>query len=127
MKSADATLPGRVLVLMHTGRDAQRTQLLLQDASVPSLVCGDIAELCRELRSGAGAVLLTEEALAQDTSGQLALVLQAQPAWSALPVLVLAREAGDRPSARTHLLESVVLVERPVRSRTLISVVLSAL
>jgi PAS domain S-box-containing protein len=129
MTPADATLAGRLLVLMHTQRDAERTRLFLQDAGVPSLICGDMTELCRELRAGAGAVLLTEEALAQDTGGQLALVLQTQPAWSALPVLVLAREAGDRPSARsrTDLLESVVLVERPVRSRTLISVVLSAL
>ena len=129
MRGADAILAGRVLVLMHAARDSERTRLLLQEAGVPSLICGDVAELCRELRVGAGAVLLTEEALAQDTEGQLALALQAQPAWSALPVLVLAREGGDRTSMRTRsdLLESVVLVERPVRSRTLISVVLSAL
>ncbi|HEU4580044.1 MAG TPA: ATP-binding protein [Polyangiaceae bacterium] len=128
MTPPDATLAGRLLVLMHTLRDAERTQLFLRDANVPTTICADMSELCCELRAGAGALLLTEEALAQDTSGQLALVLQAQPAWSALPVLVLAREAGERPSrARTDLLESMVLVERPVRSRTLVSVVLSAL
>jgi PAS domain S-box-containing protein len=129
MPATDSALAARVLVLMPTARDAQRTQLLLQEASVLSTLCRDMAELCRELRSGAGAALLTEEALAQDTAGQLAEALQAQPAWSALPVLVLAREGGDRPAARARLdlLESAILVERPVRTRTLISVVLSAL
>jgi signal transduction histidine kinase/CheY-like chemotaxis protein len=128
MQAIDPVLASRVLVLMPTLRDSQRTQLLLQEASVPSLICSDLAELCRELRAGAGAALLTEEALAQDAGGQLAAILQAQPAWSSLPVLVLAREAGDRPArAKAELLESLILVERPVRTRTLISVVHSAL
>jgi signal transduction histidine kinase/ActR/RegA family two-component response regulator len=128
MRATDTVLATRVLVLMPTLRDSQRTMVLLQEANVPSLICNDMAELCRELRFGAGAALLTEETLAQDAGGQLAEVLQAQPAWSALPVLVLAREGGDRPArAREGTLESLILVERPVRTRTLVSVVLSAL
>jgi len=122
-------LAERVLVLMPTARDAQRTRLLLQEAHVSCTTCSDLAELCRELQAGAGAALLTEEVLAHDSAGQLARALQSQPTWSALPVLVLAREAGERLGTlpRSDVPASVILVECPVRTRSLVSVVLSAL
>jgi len=122
-------LAGRVLVLMPTLRDAERTSQLLAEAQTPSYVCADLAELCRELRLGAGALLLTEEALAQDAAGQLAESLREQPAWSAVPVLLLAREGWHRhgETLTAPVFDGVVVVERPVRTRTLISVVSSAL
>jgi signal transduction histidine kinase/DNA-binding response OmpR family regulator len=125
----DLTQPERVLVLMPSQRDAERTVHLLAEACVPCAVCADLAELCRELRVGAEAVLLTDEILLGDVDGMLEDALRGQPAWSALPILVLAREGvGDRMhqgSAEAH--KSMVLVERPVRTRTLVSVVRSAL
>jgi PAS domain S-box-containing protein len=114
---------------MPTSRDADRTALLLQEGQVPNTICKDLSELCRELRQGADAVLLTDEAIARDTTGQLPEALRDQPAWSAVPVLVLAREGWGQQGDRTALeaFKSLVIVERPVRSRTLLSVIRSAL
>jgi len=127
--SSDPSLAGRVLVLMPTQRDSERTALLLQEASISSVICTELAEMCRELPAGAGALLLSEETIALDTAGQLAGALRAQPAWSAVPVLLLAPEGWDRAAGRaaSEVFRTLILVERPVRTRTLISIVRSAL
>jgi signal transduction histidine kinase/ActR/RegA family two-component response regulator len=117
----------RVLVLMPTARDAERTASLLAEASIESKPCADLAELCRELRAGAGAVLLTDETLSGDSSGQLAEALRDQPEWSALPVLLLAREGYGSHRLAPEADRSLIIVERPVRTRTLVGVVSSAL
>jgi len=114
---------------MPTTRDAERATALLGEVGVHSSVCADLAAICRELNVGAGAVLLTEDALLNDAVGQMAEALRAQPAWSAIPILVIAREGARDPGARL-LLEQfthAIVIERPVRTRTLVSVVHSAL
>ena len=119
----------RVLVLMPTARDAERTVALLDEASIGCCVCDDLPAVCRELRAGAGAVLMTDEAIAADATGQLAEALRDQPAWSALPILVLAREGWNAAAQRvgSDVQNNFVVVERPVRTRTLVEIVSSAL
>jgi signal transduction histidine kinase/ActR/RegA family two-component response regulator len=119
----------RVLVLMPTARDAERTVALFTEAGIASVGCADLPELCRQLRSGAGAVLLTDETIAGDGGGQLAEALRDQPAWSALPILVLARDGWSSQGQRLgpQAERSLIVVERPVRTLTLVNVVSSAL
>jgi PAS domain S-box-containing protein len=118
----------RVLVLMPTVRDAERTASLLAEASITTTVCADLRELCRELRVGVGVVLLTDETITGDITGQLSEALREQPTWSAVPILVLAREGWSRDQTRLAPAHgSLVVVERPVRTRTLVGVVSSAL
>ena len=53
----------RILILTPTGRDAAMTARFLTEAGLPSKVCGDIQELCREILIGSGLGFLTGEAL----------------------------------------------------------------
>ena len=119
----------RVLVLMPTAKDAGRTATALARGGVGCVPCRTMAELCAEIAAGAGAVLLTEELIARDPNHCLAAALTGQPPWSSLPVVVLARD-GDA-DRRSELLPegsaNITLIERPVRIRTLVSVVRSAL
>jgi PAS domain S-box-containing protein len=86
-------------------------------------------ELCRAVGSGAGAILIAEESLLRDTSGELREALRNQPVWSAVPVIVMARETtGSRlDQVLSGVFANVMLLERPVRQRTLVSVVRAAL
>jgi len=129
MQAFGASNEARVLVLMPTVRDAQRTLELLAEVSIPGFACSELAHLCRELREGASAVLLTEDAILGDTSGQIAETLRAQPSWSAVPFIVIARDgAGPRLTRSvSDALTNMIVVERPVRTQTLTSIVLSAL
>jgi signal transduction histidine kinase/ActR/RegA family two-component response regulator len=114
---------------MPTRRDSERTQQLFQEASIDCSVCGDLAEVCRELRKGAGVLLLTDETLAHDQTGQLAETMREQAPWSAVPVIVVAREGTSHQVERSasEALGSVIVVERPVRMRPLLSLTLSVL
>jgi signal transduction histidine kinase/ActR/RegA family two-component response regulator len=122
-------LEERVLVLMPNERDAERTLHLLGDANLTCAACAEMAALCRELSKGAGAVLLTDEMIIRDIDRRLEDALRDQPAWSALPILLLAREgSGERMQHGTlGAYNSVVVLERPVRTRSLVSAVRSAL
>jgi signal transduction histidine kinase/ActR/RegA family two-component response regulator len=118
-----------VLVLAPTPRDAQTSQALLAGDGLTCVLCLDLAALCRQIESGAGAAVLTEEALAADRDGRLAEVLRCQPPWSDLPLILLTGGGADSPVALAALgtLGNVTLLERPVRIMTLVSAVRAAL
>jgi len=118
----------RVLLLMPS-KDAERTVLFLVAAGIPSLACPDLHDLLVRLREGCGAILLTEEALLRDKMNWLMQALREQPAWSAIPLIVLT--PGHEDSLQAANLKAispyVTLVEKPVRVRTLTSVILAAI
>jgi two-component system, sensor histidine kinase len=128
--SCDATARDlRVLLLAPTSKDAALTQALLAAAAIDVQVCATFPGLVRELREGAAAILIPEEAVSPDHNAALGEVLAEQPPWSDLPVLVLARPGADsaelNEAART--LGNVTLLERPLRVTTLLSAVRTAL
>ncbi len=53
----------RVLLVAPTKKDGEVTSSLLHKAGLSCIVCEDLNHLAREVRAGAGAVLLTEEVL----------------------------------------------------------------
>ncbi|HEX6276233.1 MAG TPA: ATP-binding protein [Polyangiaceae bacterium] len=112
----------RVLVLMPSSRDAERTVDLLGEAGMASVVTAGMRELCGEIRRGAGALLLTEEMLLADSGKELELTLGRQEPWSLVPVLLVARDNAFEKLQRIALggYPAVTLVEQPVRARTLI-------
>ncbi len=127
--SARQTLHFRTLILAPTGKDAALTAAVLNEAAVGSLVCADVACVERAIDSGAGLLLVAEEALAGEGLRELATALSRQPAWSDLPVLLLTRYGADSATVAQALpaLGNVTLLERPVRPATLVSAVRAAL
>src|SRR5512138_1598543 len=85
----------RVLALLPSATDGERTVAFLAEVGIPCVACADIAAVSESLSGGAGALLLTEESLLRDTFGHLREALAAQPPWSAVPLIVLARETTD--------------------------------
>src|SRR5262245_20154060 len=122
----------RVLVLTPTGRDADLATAVLEGARVSSHVCGDVDDFVHELEAGVGAALLADEALVPTVVSRIGAVLQRQPAWSDVPILVLTN-GGDSTQATVTALKvseplgNVTLLERPVRVITLLSAVHAAL
>ena len=120
----------RVLVLAPTGRDAPMTRDVLAEAGIRTLVCADLAELVARMAEGVGALLIAEEALANDAHVQyLSDRLMRQPPWSDLPVLVFAHTGADSPIVRKAVrqLGNVTLLERPIRVASLLTAAQTAL
>jgi PAS domain S-box-containing protein len=121
-------LEDRVLVLAPTARDGAATRDLLAGAGVRCVPCSTIAEVCREADRGAGAALVTAEAVGGGAGGQLAGLLAAQPRWSDLPVIVLTPPGPDSPRQLKALdaVGRVTLMKRPVQVASLVSAVRAA-
>ncbi len=119
----------RILLLAPTERDAEITRTILSGAGLSCRVCRSLAELCRELREGAAAALVTEEAVSSPSIGLLHAFLDQQPPWSDLPVIVLTHGGASSPGAELVLevLPTATLLERPVRVATIVSAARTAL
>ncbi len=123
------TTDSRVLVLAPTARDAAATRDLLAAAGVAAVVCASVEDVCDAAARGAGAGIVTAEAVLADTAGRLAALLRAQPPWSQLPLIVLAPAGAESPKL-LRALEAVgpmTLMPRPVQVSTLVSAVKAAL
>ncbi|GJD93423.1 ATP-binding protein [Methylobacterium iners] len=122
---------GRIVILAPRGRDAAVIQQVLERAEHLTSICAAIPDWVECLRAGAGAALVTEEALADADTVPLVAWLDGQPAWSDFPFIVLAtRQSGRRSERAAGILArlgNVVLLERPINAETLTSAAASAL
>src|SRR5438270_1105749 len=130
--TGEAAFRSRVLILAPVGRDAVLTGLLLDRGGVESVVSSDLHGLARSLVDGAGAAVITEEALiGQDMSGVVDWVTH-QPSWSDFPFIILlepgaSAEAFSQERDALQQSGNLTLLERPVGTATLVSAVRAAL
>ena len=96
------------------------------------VVCPDIDKLLFQLKEGAAAGLIAQEALSREGLEKLTAWLSTQPPWSDMPLVVLT--SGGRPNMTTNsqaraleVLGNVTLLERPVRPDTILSSMRAAL
>jgi signal transduction histidine kinase/CheY-like chemotaxis protein len=122
-------LEQRILLYMSTSKDADMTAGVLQRAGIDSAVCDELDELEIELARGAGALMLAEETLTSSTLERLAQLLSQQPAWSDIPVVVLALKGVDSRVIGDVMgqIPNVAVIERPVRVASFVSAVRSTL
>jgi signal transduction histidine kinase/ActR/RegA family two-component response regulator len=116
----------RVLVLAPTKADSEVTLRVLGDAGISATICDSAEQMGRELRRGAGALIITDDYSREQPVAELRPLLGSQPPWSEVPVLVLAHPDYPRHD-ELRSLPGVVLLDRPVNIRTLISAVQAAL
>jgi len=119
----------RVLIYAPTGKDGRLIAQVLGQAGLVCVVCEKPAEVFQKLAQGVGSVVLADEALTSAFLKPFVQFLENQPAWSDLPIVVLTKQGTDAPEIQHIFLKlgNVTLLERPVRSVTLISAANSAL
>jgi signal transduction histidine kinase/ActR/RegA family two-component response regulator len=125
----DAATELRVLLRTPTAKDAAMAQAVLAPAGIEACSCPDLESVVRELEHCAGALLLAEEVLVDAGISKLARVLRAQPTWSDLPIVLLARQGADSNviAGAMDMLDNVTVMERPMRVASLVSALRSAL
>ena len=121
-----------VLIYAPVGRDRELSARVLDQVGIWNAPAASIDELCEALVAGAAAIVVTEDALTTKAVERITGVLASQPKWSDLPV-VLCTTGGNimRANAlRTRALDSlgnVMVIERPMQTRTLLAAVHSGL
>ena len=130
-KAASTSL--RVLVSAPYGSDAESVARLLQSEGHAVQICPTLDDVAKAIDEQTGVALVTEEALLANLE-PLRLALDAQPAWSDVPFVLLAgRQAGrfaSSESVRRRLPDnalSVILLERPISGESLVSAVASGI
>ena len=121
-----ATVEARVLILPPTKADGVITLRVLAEAGINAEICDTAEQMGRELSRGAGALIITDDSSRHDPLSELRHLLDRQPSWSEIPILVLARSDFVRLDA-LRTVPGVVLLERPVHIRSMVSAVQAAL
>lgn len=119
----------RALVIAPTGRDGELICNLLASQSIHCELFATAEEARIEANSGAGTVIMAEEALLPPDIDLWAAQMGTQPSWSEL-FFILITVPGERSRRRMlaqRPLGNIVLLERPFQSETLISTVRAAL
>src|SRR5262249_4839521 len=89
MPPTASAVPERVLVLALMSRAAELAQEALPRAGITAEVMRGVESLCEAIADGAGAVLVTEESLTAGATQLLLKILEREPPWSDLPIVVL--------------------------------------
>jgi len=121
----------RILILAPRGRDAEVIgEVLLQEGFACAAHPG-FDEVLADMRSGAAAAIVAEEALDASGLDRLVGALREQEPWSDFPLILLVSRpvglAGAGLRARLGELGNVILLERPLNVQTLRSAASSAL
>ncbi|MFN2602420.1 MAG: sensor histidine kinase [Gemmatimonadaceae bacterium] len=122
-----------VALVAPTGRDGAVAVRILEPAEIDAILCKDMEEACRRVEHGeAGVLLLAEEALDRKGRDSLATLLDNQPSWSDVPIILLTGEdelSSSLPRGLEDLAArgNITLIERPVRVATLTTILKSAI
>lgn len=100
----------RILLWMPWEHDADTLVRVLRQEGVPGHACPRFEDLTEKAGRGAGTLLLSDDVLQPDTASQLRRLLDEQPPWSDLPVVIL---CDGRSMARTAALAQDVFRGAP--------------
>lgn len=118
----------RVLFLPQNPHDAHTAEEIFEEEEIDLVCCSSLSKVVAELGRGVGAVVVAEEQLRDGALDRLIELIEAQPTWSDLPLLVITRSGRPYPvSKRLGEVGNVTLIERPIHFRPLVSMVRSAL
>ncbi|ESZ57835.1 histidine kinase [Mesorhizobium sp. L103C120A0] len=115
-----------VLVLAPLGRDARIAASILATNQIASRVCGSLEEAV-PLLDEAQCLVVAEEALLSSDRTQFAAWLEAQPAWSDFPIVLLTMRGNEVDTRMAFLDRYLIVLERPFLASSLANSVRSAL
>ncbi|KJZ43593.1 histidine kinase [Pseudomonas fluorescens] len=122
--------PERAIILAPRGRDGQIALMMLKKAGFHGVIRHDLPGLCAEVEHGAGLLLISCEALLGRDLEPLIRLIEQQPAWSDLPIVLMTHHGGPQQNPASCFgaqLGNVTFLERPFHPVTLISLVNTAL
>jgi two-component system, sensor histidine kinase len=129
MSAAESTSLDNRALIWALGRDGSLTQDFLTNAGFEALAVSNCNELCAEIERGAGVLTLAAEVLSYSESNILRALLRTQPAWSDIPVVVVAGRAGERSKLNQVVgdFNGMSVLHRPLSLDTLVSTIGAAL
>jgi signal transduction histidine kinase len=119
-------LDQRVIICVESAQDADRIISLLDSLNIEGVSCPNYTALCSQITQGAGAIIVSGPHILHRASDLFA-ALHAQPAWSAIPTIVITDESAYTAALPDDLPSGVTFLEQPIRIKTLLSIARIAL
>jgi signal transduction histidine kinase/CheY-like chemotaxis protein len=119
-------IDNRVLV-WAAPKDARLTCEFLSAAGLPCVPLAAWRDVRAALEQGAGTLIVAGEFLTPDVVGELDEYVRAQPAWSDLPIVIVAAAHQTERLDGTDALGNISVLQRPLSLSTLRSTVAAAL
>lgn len=132
MEKNDDASSGEVLIVAPTGKDAALAADVFRQGNIRARTCRGLTDAAQHVGDQTDALLITEEALVASEIVVLLDMLDQQPPWSDIPLVILTSSSGgDEVSLRALDIfgprANVTLLERPLRTVTLVSTMKVAL
>mgnify|MGYP000486377678 CR=1 FL=1 len=118
--------PLRTLVLTANADDAELAVRLLAESGISAVAYDSVSALCRSVSDNVGCMVLTGDALADEELPMLREVIENQPTWSDIPLILVAADTAKLNMLVERVLRragNVTLLEQPLNPATLISAV----
>ncbi|PYK73632.1 MAG: hypothetical protein DME42_06530 [Verrucomicrobia bacterium] len=99
---------------------------LNKHGGIHALACKNLAELSKRFDDSTDAIILAEQTLLRSKPAPLLRALKSQPAWSDVPVILLAKAGSKRKRPRSRALEilegaNLIVHPAPLRIATLLT------
>jgi hypothetical protein len=109
-----------VLILTPSRIDSAEAGQVLREAGIHTVACSDIDDFCRRLSTECGAAMISEESLFRDEVLSIQQVLERQPSWSDIPIILLTNADAYHATEMFSKSGNISLLERPFSRLTLI-------
>jgi len=117
----------KVVFLSPRRRDGEVTSQILAQKGFACLPCHSMDELKQRVLVEAGVLVMTEGVMTKPFLAELVSVLEQQPDWSDLPVVLIISPNHMQQFASLALRRSFTVLNRPIHLPTFLSVIQSAL
>ena len=114
----------QVILLLPTGRDAEIVQNILAQERISSMPCVSYEEMLQQISTECGPLIIAQEAFYKVNVNSLLAILESQPQWSELPVIVL--EGRGREKQLMNALSSnpsLSFIPRPLKRSAFVMLV----
>lgn len=118
--------PLRTLVLTSNAVDAELAVQLLAESGISATAYDGASALCRSVSDDVGCMVLTGELLNDDELPILCEIIENQPTWSDIPLILVAADTAKLNMFVEQIFQragNVTLLEQPLNPATLISAV----
>jgi signal transduction histidine kinase len=115
-----------VFLVTPNATDASAGVTFLREANIEAKSCSGLVELCSVPTASIGCAVVVEEALVHPEIDDFLRVLAAQPAWSDLPLILIASQGAALGALIERVFPesgNVAVLERPLNPVSLISAV----
>jgi signal transduction histidine kinase len=114
------------LVLTPSESDAEYATMFLRQSGIDGVAFNDVQRFAAAISEGAGCLVMIQEALTAEQIPFIAEALSRQPAWSDLPLIIIANDVGNCGSLIGRVFPmsgNVTLLERPLNPHSFVSAV----